>query len=65
MNLARNTAITLNGGLSVYVPAACMFSSGGSGGSCLVENNGAGLSLSFQRRRTGLAATGQAPQLHH
>ena len=25
LNLARNTGVTLNGGLSVYRPAACMF----------------------------------------
>ena len=47
MNLARNTAIKLNGGLSTYVPAACMFSSGGSGGSCLVENNDQGFLFRF------------------
>jgi hypothetical protein len=37
INLARNTAIRLNGGLSVYQPAACMFNTGSNGGSCLVS----------------------------
>jgi len=42
MNLARNTAVTLNGGLTKWSPASCMFSSGASGGSCLVQSDSQG-----------------------
>ena len=61
MNLARNTAITLNGGLSVYVPAACMFSSGGSGDSCLVENNSSGFLFRFHGGAPGWQQLGKPP----
>ncbi|MEY4360364.1 MAG: hypothetical protein RLZZ631_1850 [Cyanobacteriota bacterium] len=47
LNLARNTAIQLNGGLSRYMPAACMFSTGGSGGSCLIQTDSAGFLFRF------------------
>lgn len=47
MNLARNTAVRLNGGLGQYMPAACMFASGGSGGSCLVRQNSEGFLYRF------------------
>lgn len=45
--LARNTAVKLNGGLNVYRPAACMFSTDISGGSCLVQTNGDGYLYRF------------------
>jgi hypothetical protein len=61
MNLARNTAIKLNGGLSAYVPAACMFGSGGSGGSCLVENNDQGFLFRFNGGAPGWQQLGQPP----
>lgn len=61
MNLARNTAITLNGGLSVYRPAACMFSSGGSGGSCLVQNNNQGFLFRFNGGAPGWQELGKPP----
>ena len=47
INLARNTAVKLNGGLTVYRPAACMFSTDISGGSCLVQTNGDGYLYRF------------------
>lgn len=47
INLARNTVVKLNGGLSQYMPSACMFSSGGSGGSCLVQHNAQGFLFRF------------------
>jgi hypothetical protein len=47
INLARNTAVKLNGGLTVYRPAACMFSTDISGGSCLVHTNSDGYLYRF------------------
>lgn len=47
MNVARQWAINQNGGLSVYVPAQCMFDTGNGGGSCLVQNNDQGYFFSF------------------
>ena len=47
INLARNTAVKLNGGLTVYRPAACMFSTDISGGSCLVQTNSDGYLYRF------------------
>ena len=63
MNLARNTAVKLNGGLSVYIPAACMFSSGGSGGSCLVQTNSPGFLFRFNGGAPGWQQLGQPPTL--
>ena len=63
MNLARNTAVKLNGGLSVYMPSACMFSSGGSGGSCLVQTNSPGFLFRFNGGAPGWQQLGQPPSL--
>jgi hypothetical protein len=63
MNLARNTAVKLNGGLSVYMPSACMFSSGGSGGSCLVQTNSPGFLFRFNGGAPGWQQLGQPPTL--
>ena len=38
LNLARNTAVAENGGLSVYRPQPCMFKTSAGGGDCLVQN---------------------------
>lgn len=37
LNLARNTAIKMNGGLSVYRPAGCMFETASAGNQCLIS----------------------------
>jgi len=63
LNLARNTAVKLNGGLSVYMPAACMFSSGGSGGSCLVQTNSRGFLFRFNGGTPGWQQLGNTPTL--
>ena len=47
LNLARNTAVTENGGLSVYRPQQCMFQTSTGGGECLVDNSPDGYTFSF------------------
>ena len=47
VNLARETAVNLNGGLSVYRPAACMFETSTGGGACLVADDDQGFLFRF------------------
>ena len=61
LNLARNTVVQLNGGLSQYMPAACMFSSGGSGGSCLVSSTDQGFLFRFNGGAPGWQQLGKPP----
>lgn len=61
MNLARNTAVTLNGGLTKWSPASCMFSSGASGGSCLVQNDSQGFLFRFNGGAPGWQQLGNPP----
>lgn len=59
VNVARQWAINQNGGLSVYVPAKCMFDTGNGGGSCLVQNNNQGYVFRFLGGAPGWQQTGQ------
>lgn len=47
INLARNTAVQLNGGLSVYRPAQCMFETAREGNPCLMANTSDGYTFRF------------------
>lgn len=47
LNLARNTGVSLNGGLSVYRPAACMFTTSAPENPCLVQRNDQGFLFRF------------------
>ena len=47
LNLARNTAVTENGGLSVYRPQPCMFQTSSGGGDCLVQDDSSGYTFQF------------------
>ena len=47
LNLARNTAVTENGGLSVYRPQPCMFQTSSGGGDCLVRDDSSGYTFQF------------------
>lgn len=58
LNVARQWAINQNGGLSVYVPASCMFDTGNGGGSCLVQNNSQGYRFRFLGGAPGWQETG-------
>jgi hypothetical protein len=61
LNLARNWAIDNNGGLAVYVPAACMFNTGDGGGACLVSHDGQGYRYSFLGGAPGWQQNNQSP----
>ena len=61
INLARDTVVRLNGGLTQYMPAACMFASGGSGGSCLVQNDAQGFLFRFNGGAPGWQQLGMPP----
>lgn len=47
LNLARNTGVTLNGGLTVYRPAACMFTTSAPENPCLLQTNEQGFLFRF------------------
>lgn len=61
LNTARETAISLNGGLSVYRPAACMFETGTGGGRCLVSDDDQGFLFRFNGGVPGWQQEGIAP----
>lgn len=61
LNTARETAVSLNGGLSVYRPAACMFETGTGGGSCLVREDSQGFLFRFNGGVPGWQQQGIAP----
>lgn len=61
VNLARNWAVNSNGGLSVYVPAACMFNTSDGGGSCLIQTNNQGYTFRFLGGAPGWQQEGLAP----
>lgn len=60
LNVARQWAINQNGGLSVYVPASCMFDTGNGGGTCLQQNNSQGYFFRFLGGAPGWQQTGRA-----
>lgn len=61
VNTARNWAVNANGGLSVYVPAACMFETSTGGGACLVNSTPQGFLFRFAGGPPGWQAQGQPP----
>lgn len=61
LNLARNTGVTLNGGLSVYSPASCMFSTSAPGNSCLVRRDAEGFLFRFLGGAPGWQVLNQPP----
>lgn len=61
LNLARNTAVTENGGLSVYRPQPCMFNTSGGGGECLVTDDASGYTFKFLGGKPGWPENGSNP----
>jgi len=63
VNTARNWAVNANGGLSVYVPASCMFETANGGGPCLVNSTPEGFFFRFAGGSPGWQAEGRPPSL--
>ena len=63
INLARNTVVRLNGGLTRYMPAACMFASGGRDNSCLLKQNSQGFLFRFNGGAPGWQQQNLAPTI--
>lgn len=61
INLARNTAVQLNGGLSVYRPAQCMFETARAGNPCLIASDSNGYTFRFLGGGPGWQALNQPP----
>jgi hypothetical protein len=63
INLARNTAIQQNGGLSVYRPARCMFQTARPDNPCLIANDANGYTFRFLGGGPGWQELNQPPSL--
>jgi len=61
LNLARNTGVALNGGLTVYRPAACMFTTSAPENPCLVKQSERGFLFRFLGGPPGWQALNQPP----
>jgi len=48
LNLARNEAIRINGGLTVYRPASCMFTTSAPSNPCLIRSDAKGFVYRFR-----------------
>lgn len=63
INLARNTAVKLNQGLSVYRPAQCMFATSEPDNPCLIANDSSGYTFRFQGGPPGWQELNKSPTL--
>ena len=63
LNLARNTGVILNGGLTVYRPAACMFTTSAPGNPCIVSRGPDGFVFRFLGGTPGWQVLNQPPSL--
>ncbi len=61
INLARNTAVAENGGLTVYRPQPCMFQTSEGGGDCLIKNDSTGYTFQFLGGIPGWPENGSDP----
>ena len=61
VNLARDTAVKLNGGLTVYRPAKCMFDTSLGGGNCLIRRDDQGFRFRFLGGAPGWQQLGLPP----
>ena len=61
VNLARETAVKLNGGLTLYRPAKCMFDTSLAGGNCLIRRDKRGFLFRFLGGAPGWQQLGLPP----
>ena len=61
LNLARNTGVILNGGLTVYRPASCMFTTSAPGNPCIVSRGPDGFVFRFLGGPPGWQIENQPP----
>ena len=61
VNLARDTAVKLNGGLTAYRPAKCMFDTSPDGNNCLIRRDGQGFLFRFLGGAPGWQQLGLQP----
>jgi hypothetical protein len=61
LNLARNEGVRINGGLSVYTPANCMFTTSAATNPCLVKSNADGFVYRFLGGPPGWESKGLPP----
>lgn len=61
LNLARNEAIRINGGLTVYRPASCMFSTSAPSNPCLIRSDAKGFVYRFRGGVPGWESNRIAP----
>ncbi len=62
INLARGTAVSLNGGLSQYRPASCMFRTA-AGNPCLTRSDTSGLEFTIPGGKPGWEESGDNPNV--
>ena len=60
INLARGTAVSLNGGLSQYRPASCMFGTA-AGNPCLTRSDTSGIEFTIPGGKPGWEESGDDP----
>lgn len=63
LNTARTAAVKLNGGLSLYRPAACMFRTSARPNPCLIRSDRDGFVYRFAGGPPGWESEGLAPSL--
>lgn len=61
LNFARNTGVSINGGLTVYRPQACMFTTSADTNPCLIRSDEKGFVYRFLGGPPGWQAQGQPP----
>ncbi|MFN9619867.1 MAG: hypothetical protein ACK55X_09180 [Synechococcaceae cyanobacterium] len=63
LNFARNAGVSINGGLTVYRPQACMFTTSADTNPCLIRSDEKGFVYRFLGGPPGWQAEGQPPTL--
>ncbi|MEB3256380.1 MAG: hypothetical protein VKJ05_08335 [Synechococcaceae cyanobacterium] len=63
LNFARNTGVMINGGLRVYRPQACMFTTSAETNPCLIRSDETGFVYRFLGGPPGWQAEGQQPTM--